>query len=226
MKTKIVVLLLAGVSLFGVDAKWERFKRDVVSKQKLVHGWCNPEKAKKMMELIYEVKPDVCVEVGVFGGASIHPTAQALKFNNKGYVVAIDPWDNVDCLEGYDPDDPNFKWWSEVDMKAIFAHFKAMLKRNRLEKFCRIMKTTSAKAVEEFEDGSIDILHIDGNHTEDSAYFDAISWFPKVKQGGYIWFDDVNWTSTGKAIRFMKENCKLIKSRSVGNECYLFKKGS
>ena len=88
------------------------------------------------------------------------------------------------------------------------------------------MKTTSAKAVEEFEDESIDILHIDGNHTEDSAYFDAVHWLPKVKQGGYIWFDDVNWSTTNKAVRYMKDYCTLIESRSVGNECYLFKNGS
>jgi len=70
----------------------------------------------------------------------------------------------------------------------------------------------------------IDILHIDGNHFEDIALGDAEIWLPKVKKGGYIWFDDANWPETRRAVQFMKENCDLDMERSIGDDCYLFQK--
>lgn len=82
---------------------------------------------------------------------------------------------------------------------------------------------TSEQAVLQFPDESINILHIDGNHTEQIALADAKMFLPKVKKGGYIWFDDVNWSSTNKAVQFLTENCTLDETRST-SMYFLFKK--
>ena len=89
------------------------------------------------------------------------------------------------------------------------------------------MKMTSEEALQHFADESIDILHIDGNHTADVALSDAYMWLPKVKKGGYIWFDDANWPTTAKAGAYLREHCTLNPSRSFfseGVECLLFEK--
>jgi hypothetical protein len=43
----------------------------------------------------------------------------------------------------------------------------------------------------------IELLHIDGNHSETTSLIDVTKWVPQVKKGGIIIFDDVNWVTTG-----------------------------
>jgi hypothetical protein len=82
------------------------------------------------------------------------------------------------------------------------------------------MRMTSKESVIFFPDNSIDILHIDGNHSEDPALFDAKNWLPKVRPGGYIWFDDANWPTTKKAVDYLLETCELDPS-SKREDAYL-----
>lgn len=217
--------MLLTASLYSVaeeaDHDWRDYQENVLAHQAEIAGWCNKEKARRMMDLIYEVKPNLCVEVGVFGGSSIYPTASALKFLDQGLVCAIDPWKNSNCLEGYAVDDPNYQWWSQVNLEQILQGFTRMLNRFKLKPYCHVMRMTGLKALDEFADESIDILHIDGNHTSDSALSDAEMYLPKVKKGGYIWFDDVNWGSTNKACEFLKERCVKNSAFST-DEYYLF----
>jgi len=42
-------------------------------------------------------------------------------------------------------------------------------------------------------EGSISLLHIDGNHAEQHAALDADRWTPHVAAGGWIIFDDYEW---------------------------------
>jgi hypothetical protein len=49
-----------------------------------------------------------------------------------------------------------------------------------------VVKEYSQKAVEQFKDGSLDFLFIDGMHTFDGCALDLILWVPKVRQGGMV----------------------------------------
>jgi predicted O-methyltransferase YrrM len=221
---RFLLLFFAVSFLTAKEHSWSRFKQETLSHQFETGDWCSLEKAEKMMDLIYEVQPTTCVEIGVFSGSSIYPTAKALKYLKKGTVYAIDPWSREECLKGYDSNDPNYIWWNSIDLENIFHRFLSMLRKHRLESYCTPMRTTSEEALSHFADGSIDILHIDGNHTSDIALSDAEMWFPKVKSGGYIWFDDVNWTTTAKAVSYLKDHCEINTTYSIGNECLLFRK--
>jgi len=69
---------------------------DVVQENlKSIEGWCSLEKATKLINCIADIKPDLCVEIGVFGGSSFIPQALAIKENGKGEIVGIDPWSNA-----------------------------------------------------------------------------------------------------------------------------------
>lgn len=216
--------LLAFSKINASNIEWEEYKYQALQYQHEAEGWCNTEKAEKMMNLIYTTRPDICVEIGVFGGSSIYPTAQALKYIGQGVVYAIDPWETSACQVGYDPTDPNYVWWSQVNLQQIYEGFISLLTRHHLTSFCYPMKTTSENALAYFPNNSIDILHLDGNHSEAAALADVHHWLPKVKPGGYIWFDDCNWTSTTKAVSYLKNECSLDLSYSIGNECFLFQK--
>lgn len=226
MKTWLLVIsLFCSQLLHGNDAEWERYKRNVLKHQHKVMGWCKLEKAEKMMDLIRIVQPEICVEIGVFGGASIYPTASALKYCNKGKVFGIDPWTPEASIEGFDPDLANHVWWSMLDYQQVFEHYGNMLRSFKLNPYVETFKTTSAGALHNFKDDSIDILHVDGNHSEDSSYFDVVHYLPKVRSGGYIWFDDADWHQTSKALSYMCENAELLDEYTIGNrECVLFQK--
>lgn len=212
--------LLLGLMSFGAVlqaakpgaamSSWETFKKNHLAVQKTVPGWCSTDKATRMMDLIHTFKPEVCVEIGVFGGSSIYPTATALKFNGKGIVYAIDPWSHKDCQEGYDATDPNHVWWSSIDLDKIYRDFLTLLANRQLKQYCQPMRMRGDEAVSHFKDESIDLLHIDGNHSEEAALADAILWLPKIKKGGFIWFDDVNWTSTSLAVSYLLEHGQLL----------------
>jgi hypothetical protein len=222
MKKMKFLSIFIPILLTGHDCKWSDWKANTLSHQLETGSWCTLHKAEKMMNLIYETHPNVCVEIGVFSGSSIYPTAKALQYLNRGVVYAIDPWSKDECLKGYQPTDPNYIWWGSIDLENVYQRFLLLLNRHGLELFCRPLRMTSSQAVNFFNDQMIDILHIDGNHTSDIALSDAAIWFPKVKQGGYIWFDDANWSTTANAIAYLHERCTIDYDRSVGNECLLF----
>ena len=94
-----------------------------------------------------------------------------------------------------------------------------------MENYITIYKSKSSDCVDMID--KIDILHIDGNHEEESSYRDVELYVPKVKKGGYIWFDDANWYQTQKALNLIESefNCKLVdkaKSDDPNNFCNLY----
>jgi predicted O-methyltransferase YrrM len=179
-----------------------------------IHGWCSPEKAKNLMEVILDIKPDLCVEIGVFGGSSLIPQALPLRHNKKGKIYGIDPWTKDAALEEMIEEDHK-NWWAALDIEDIYKHCQHNVASLDLDNYCTLVRDKSENVVDMFEDNSIDLLHIDGNHSEALSYKDATLFFPKLKVGGYIFFDDIWWTeknkvTTRKAIVYLLERCKKV----------------
>jgi len=185
-------------------------------------GWCWPEKANAMANLITEIRPspNVIVEIGVFGGRSLLPQAEAVRRNGVGCIVGIDPWRLVPSIEG-DIDQEQKDWWSKVDLQTVHQEFMEHLWRLGLDSHCIIIRNTGDQCAHLFNGESIDILHIDGNHTEEVSCRDVRTWLPKVRRLGYIWFDDTNWASTQKALALIEEHCAPIKDVA---SCRLYQK--
>jgi hypothetical protein len=38
----------------------------------------------------------------------------------------------------------------------------------------------------------------------------VVNWLPKLKVGGYLVMDDVNWESTQTALKFVLKRCQFI----------------
>jgi predicted O-methyltransferase YrrM len=53
-----------------------------------------------------------------------------------------------------------------------------------------IVRKFSMQALNDFEDGSLDFVYIDGAHDFDNVCMDLIFWVPKVKNGGVIALHD------------------------------------
>jgi len=61
----------------------------------------------------------------------------------------------------------------------------------RLEKYgVDLLVQTSLEASVDFEDGCLDFVFIDGDHTFDSVMLDILLWSPKVRNGGIVSLHD------------------------------------
>lgn len=153
--------------------------------QALVNSWCSQEKIDLLMDLTLLTGPQVCVEIGVFSGASLLPVAATLKYLKAGKVYAIDAWSNKEATRHTAVDDPNAAWWAQVDLQAVHNSFQKLIKTWKLEKTCQEIHKPSEQAVSHVPP-QIDFLHLDGNYTESGSLRDVELYLPKVKSGGYI----------------------------------------
>lgn len=162
------------------------------------NGWCPEEKQKKLYQ--YCKDKQLCLEIGVYGGSSLIPMAQAVS----GYVIGIDPWSNEEAIKSMPPDDvANREWWIKVDLDLIKKKFLEDLDKYNVRNKVIVVESSSDKARHIVGKESIDVLHIDGNHTEIESCRDVELWCPKIKKGGYLFFDDTEWGSVQKALTLL-----------------------
>jgi len=186
----------------------DAIKDQAVAYMKELHGWCSEEKASILIDLILKMRPQVIVEIGVFGGKSLVPMAYALKANKTGKIYGIDPWSTEASVEGIMKDDI-LHFWSWIDHESILQDLKGKIEEFALSDQIELIRSTSEDAglIQD-----IDILHIDGNHSDAASYLDATKWVPQVVSGGLIIFDDIDWTEndsnpTFRAVKWMNEHC-------------------
>lgn len=198
-----------------ISKDWDAYQDEVLKEKPNFPGWCPDDKAQHIMNLVLTNNSKICVELGVFGGSSFFPTAAALAYKKQGIIYAIDPWNNEHCLEGYEEmTSDHYKYWSTVNLNKIMNMFIEGMHKNGLDATYCMMRMTSAKAFLHFDNEFIDFIHIDGNHSEQSAIFDVEHWLPKVKKGGIICFDDAWWESTQSAIQILLKECDLMEESS------------
>lgn len=167
-----------------------------------LEGWCSKLKAGILVDLVLMLKPETVVEIGVFGGKSLVPMAVACKAIQKGTVYGIDPWSTECSCEGMDG--VNYDWWGSIDHEAIYQHLSQKVVQFGLSEQTFLIRSTSENAPYL---GTIDILHIDGNHSEQTAVFDVCKWVPHVRTGGVVIMDDINWAGPKIAAQILEETC-------------------
>jgi methyltransferase family protein len=174
-----------------------------------MHGWCSLEKAYAMVEVVLEAKPEVSVEIGVWGGKSFLAIVLAHVQLAHGHVYGIDPWARDAALDGVE-EKANLDWWAAQNYDAIYQGcLRFMLDHAAVDRWT-IYRATSQRAAGLFD--AIDFLHIDGNHSEKASTGDIMAYLPKLVPGGYLLFDDVDWFSTKKAVNLVEERCEKIKA--------------
>ncbi len=176
-----------------------------------VVGWCSHQKASILIDLISANNAKTIVEIGVWGGKSLLPMGFLLSKLKRGKVYGIDPWDNDASLEGV-MHESNIDYWGHVDHERVYEILVETIHSCGLENHIELIRSTSANAplIE-----NIDLLHIDGNHSDVTSYLDVIKWVPLVRKGGWIVFDDMNWfengvTTTGRAVEYLNTHCHKI----------------
>ena len=138
------------------------------------------------------------VEIGVAYG--YHADFICTNLPSINYV-GIDPY-----LAGYDVEDIFCN-----DVQVLLQENEPQFAMDRLftvvssnlERFsgrARLIREKSWLGADLFEDGSLDIVYIDGDHTYEAVVKDLAAWYPKVKKGGIICGDDIGWPGVKKAV--------------------------
>jgi predicted O-methyltransferase YrrM len=194
-----------------VDPRFEQLlhsiKEEAFKAMGSLDGWCTTEKASVMIDLIAGTRAKKIVEIGVWGGKSLIPMAIAVKRLGGGVVYGIDPWDARESMKGMD--DANRNWWENVNHEAVYKRLLRKINEFGLRQEVNLIRNTSEGSSPIFD---IDLLHIDGNHSEKTSLFDITKWVPLVKSGGIVVVDDVTWVIDGKcsqekSVLWLDEHC-------------------
>lgn len=183
-------------------------------------GWCSEAKFRDIYETTLENHPNRCVEIGVFGGRSLIAFAQAVKDGSFGFVYGVDPYEREKVQEGGDGAS-NHDWWTQKQLDELHRDACCSIQHFHLHSCVSILREPSEKAHHRWPDETVDILHIDGNHSEICSCRDVQLYLPLVIPGGIIYFDDINWPTTLKAQGMLAEQCDLLR---VVDQCAVYRK--
>ena len=128
--------------------------------------------------VIQEIKPKIFVELGTHTGNSYFAFCQSVYENNLATkCFAVDTWQGDEHAGHYSDD--------------VFEMVNGINEENYKDFSC-LLRMTFEEALRNFEDESIDLLHIDGLHTYEAVRHDFESWLPKLAPGALVLFHDSN----------------------------------
>ena len=128
-----------------------------------------------MFALVSALRPRRFVELGVHNGMSFFAACQAAEHLGLGtQCIAIDSWLGDEQAGFYD----------QTVLADVMAHFA---RHHPSQIYIRSYFDTAARC---FDDGSLDLLHVDGLHTYQAVRSDIETWLPKLSDTGVILLHD------------------------------------
>lgn len=154
-----------------------------------------------LFSLFVLLKPRRYVELGSHYGMSFFAACQVSEhLNLNTQCVAVDSWIG----------DEHASFHSD----HVFQGFIETLKKKYPNQL--YIKGFFIDARDSFEDGSVDLLHIDGYHTYEAVKEDFETWLPKMSSNGVIIFHDINVFQRNFGVwKFWKKLTKIYPSISL-----------
>ena len=134
-------------------------------------------------DAVATLRPRLLVELGTDRGESYFCFCQAAVENNTGTrCYAVDNWRGDLHVGGYD----------EATYRQVAAY-----NDEHYRDFSTLLRCDFDEALSNFSDSSIDLLHLDGLHTEAAVRQDLARWLPKLRPGGILLVHDVTVRNRG-----------------------------
>jgi hypothetical protein len=158
----------------------------------------------------YSDKNGLFCEIGVFGGINLFNLYDYCKEKNMK-IIGIDPHDKIEIFNGQHK--------SKIDNKLtntrlpLWKRFRLNIEKT-IKKFnldISYINDTSWNAHILIENKSLNVLHIDGDHSYEGVTKDLTLYYPKMKKRSIIIVDDIKWFGIRKAAEDFcsKNNLKL-----------------
>ena len=145
--------------------------------------------------LVHLLRPATFVELGTHKGDSYCTFCQAvdvLNLDTKCY--AVNTWKGDEHVGPY----------------AISVYDELKEYHDPLYgRFSTLIRSTFDQALDHFQDGSIDLLHIDGCHTYKAAKHDFDSWLPKMSPKGVMLLHDSEVRESGFGVWKLWEEIEI-----------------
>lgn len=126
-----------------------------------------------LYKLLPVISEAVCCEVGVAEG---YNSSEMLSWGIK-YLYMVDMWEHTPTAKG---DAASPQGWHNANYEA--AKKRAENFPNRFE----ILRGPSMRMAGMIQNESLDLIHIDGDHSFEGVRADLHAYFPKMKRGGVI----------------------------------------
>jgi len=148
-------------------------------------------------------------EIGVLYGANLLRFAELFGSHPDTKLYAVDPWLNYDLYPEY-----------EGKMTTIYDTFIENINNSSYLNKIIIKRDFSHNIMPKFDDNLFDIIYIDGNHEKGFILKDAIMSYEKLKNEGYIIFDDLNWKTiqddVHEFLKMYEDKVEIFKIISFG----------
>lgn len=148
---------------------------------------------------INEKKEGLFVEIGIFGGINLFGNYD-IAIKNNWTLIGIDPHDKIEIFNGIDNNNIEYNITEKRynKFKEFRLKIENIIEKNKLENI-KYINDTSWNVYDTFDDNSIDILHIDGDHSYDGVLKDLNLFINKMKNNSKIILDDWSWDCIKKA---------------------------
>jgi predicted O-methyltransferase YrrM len=147
-----------------------------------IHGWFSYDYVYR--DVVEQAEDgDLFVEIGSFKGKST--SFMCVEIVNSGKKIRFDCIDPMKTLSHYaesaknDPEE-----WADYHQEGFHERLTPV------KGVYNLNVMTSDEAVSLYEDGSIDFLLVDGDHTYEGCKRDIENFIPKMRSGGLIVCDD------------------------------------
>lgn len=146
-----------------------------------IPGWFHH--GSTILSLIEQYRPNVCVELGSWLGASAVPVARAIQ-RWGGTLTCVDTWAGDLNSDGGSP--------ANRPPVMLFGCARALVEAG-VSANVRLIPALTSDAAKVWSE-PIDFLYVDADHSYDGVMADLDAWVPHVRKGGLIVGDDYGST--------------------------------
>ena len=178
-------------------------------------GGCSQYKAEVMAGLVVHHNLRSAIDLGVYRGRSLLPLAAAFRWLGSGQAIGIDPYSAAAALQSDDHGmgEVLVDWAQAQDWDGLYWGVQNLLVEEGLTSVARLIRERSEEAVHQFGPGTVDLVHIDGNHDGDAVADDLRLYRPLVRPGGFIVLDDASWASVRPVYEELRLRATLVTER-------------
>lgn len=157
------------------------------------------------------------VEIGSFSGLSACIFSHSLrKHGLRGRIYCVDLWDTYVEMNP-SARETGFFAYKSGQLRQLFDHYIHAAGATEVTPICE----DSARAWQNFTDGSVDLLFVDGDHSYEGCLADINNWYCKVKPEGVILGHDYDWDTVRSAVRYFSGQHGLRLQEMTGGTMFL-----